>query len=327
MLIVIRIIFIVISGTVGFLVSDSAGTSYISGVIIGVIGSFIIVLLDVFSNKISFKSLISMLTGLTFGLILASLLSYGVTHIQFFNSPKYFFVPIIIYFICMYLGMVIALRKKDEIHWFKSILPSKVERDFSPIKILDTSVVIDGRVAEILEIGFLDGEIIIPRFVLQELQMIADSPDAIKRNRGRRGLDILKRMQNTSSNVKVYDDNFLEVYHVDDKLIKLAKKYNAKIITNDFNLNKVAEVEKIKVLNLNDLSNAVKPIVLPGEAMKVKILKEGKENGQGVAYLDDGTMIVVDGAVNFISQNLDVVITSVIQTSAGRMIFAKKKDD
>ncbi|MFH1823687.1 MAG: PIN domain-containing protein [Candidatus Firestonebacteria bacterium] len=326
MLTLFRIIFIVVCGVVGFFIAGSSNSSCLTGIIIGVVGSFVFVLLDIFSGKISLKDLLAILVGLTFGLIIASLLSYGISHIPSFQSPEYVFVPMIIYLICIYLGVVMVLRKKDEFLGFKSLVGIKSSGSTS-IKILDTSVIIDGRVAEILEIGFLDGEIVIPRFVLQELQMIADSPDAIKRNRGRRGLDILNKMQKLSSNVKVYEDDFPETHKVDEKLLKLAKKLNAKVITNDFNLNKVAELEKIKALNLNDLSNAVKPIVLPGEAMKVRILKEGKELTQGIAYLDDGTMIVIDGAKNFINKDLEIIVTSAIQTSAGRMIFAKRKED
>jgi uncharacterized protein YacL len=319
-----RIIFIIVCGVVGFLIADSSNLPYLNGIIIGVAGSLIIVLLDIFSSKISLKDLLSILVGLTFGLIIASLLSYGISQFPFFQSSKYIFIPMVIYLICIYLCVVMVLKKKDEFPGFKSLVG--IKGDTLSSKILDTSAIIDGRVAEILEIGFLDGEIIIPRFVLHELQMIADSPDPIKRNKGRRGLDVLNKMQKLSSNVKIYEDEFPEIHNVDEKLLKLAKKLNAKIITNDFNLNKVAELEKIKVLNLNDLSNAVKPIVLPGELMRVKILKEGKELNQGVAYLDDGTMIVVDGARHFINREMDIIVTSVIQTSAGRMIFAKKKE-
>lgn len=325
MLTLFRIVFIIVCGVAGFLIADSSNVSCLTGVIIAVSGSFIFVLLDIFSGKISLKDLLSILVGLTFGLIIASLLSYGISHIPFSQSPKYIFVPMIVYLICIYLSIVMVLRKKDEFFRFKSLIGIKSSGS-TAIKILDTSVIIDGRVAEILEIGFLDGEIVIPRFVLQELQMIADSPDSIKRNRGRRGLDILNKMQKISSNVKVNEEEIPESRNVDEKLLRLAKKLNAKIITNDFNLNKVAELEKIKVLNLNDLSNAVKPIVLPGEMMRVRILKEGKELTQGIAYLDDGTMIVVDGARNFINKEMDIIISSVIQTSAGRMIFAKKKE-
>lgn len=327
MIIVIRVIFIVVSGTLGFLIADSLNISFIRGIAVGLIGSIIIVIVDIFSGKISIKDLLAILIGLTLGLIVASLFSYGLSNVPLFQSTKYAFFPLIFYLVCIYFGIIMALKKKDEFTGIKGFIGGKSDKGASSAKILDTSVIIDGRVAEILELGFIDGELVVPKFVLHELQMIADSPDAIKRNRGRRGLDILSRMQKASAYIRIYEDDFSGVNNVDEKILLLAKKIKAKVVTNDFNLNKVAEVEKIKVLNINDLSNAIKPFVFPGEMMRAKILKEGKEANQGVAYLEDGTMIVVDGAKNFINKELDIVITSAIQTSAGRMIFARKKED
>jgi len=191
-------------------------------------------------------------------------------------------------------------------------------------KILDTSVIIDGRIADIAETGFLDGILVIPQFVLRELQLVADSADSLKRNRGRRGLDILQRLQKVASlNIQIVEDDFPAVREVDLKLIELAKLYEGKIVTNDFNLNKVAQLQGVEVLNINELANALKPIVLPGETMKVFILKEGKEYNQGVAYLDDGTMVVVDNARKMIGKNIDISVTSVLQTTAGKMIFGR----
>jgi uncharacterized protein YacL len=195
-------------------------------------------------------------------------------------------------------------------------------------KILDTSVIIDGRIADLCETGFLEGIFIIPQFILQELQHIADSPDSLKRARGRRGLDILHRIQNMADiRVKITEEDFPNIKQVDSKIVALAKKLNAKVVTNDLNLNKVAGLQGVTVLNINELSNALKPVVLPGETMRVFILKEGKESGQGVAYLDDGTMIVVDDARKFIGKNVDVIVTSVLQTTAGRMIFTRLRED
>ena len=189
---------------------------------------------------------------------------------------------------------------------------------------LDTSVIIDGRIADVCETGFLDGTLVIPQFVLKELQLVADSPDSLKRNRGRRGLDILQKIQKMSGlDVMISDIDFPEVREVDLKLIELARTLQGKIVTNDFNLNKVAQLRGVQVLNINELANALKPVVLPGEFMKVFILKEGKEYNQGVAYLDDGTMVVVDNARRMISRNIDVVVTSVLQTTAGKMIFGR----
>jgi uncharacterized protein YacL len=189
---------------------------------------------------------------------------------------------------------------------------------------LDTSVIIDGRIADIAETGFLDGILVIPQFVLRELQLVADSADSMKRNRGRRGLDILQRIQKMALlNIQIVEDDFPHVREVDMKLIELAKVYDSKIVTNDFNLNKVAQLHGVQVLNINELANALKPIVLPGETMRVFILKEGKEFNQGVAYLDDGTMVVVDNARKMISKTIDISVTSVLQTTAGKMIFGK----
>ncbi len=195
-------------------------------------------------------------------------------------------------------------------------------------KILDTSVIIDGRIADICETGFLEGSLIVPQFILQELQHIADSADPMKRARGRRGLDILHRVQQLAGiTVRIVEEDFPKIREVDAKLVALAKVLHAKVITNDFNLNKVAELQGVSVLNINELANSLKPVVLPGETMKVFIIKEGKEYNQGVAYLDDGTMVVVENARRLIGKNTEVTVTSVLQTTAGRMIFSKLKDD
>src|SRR5258708_3402398 len=191
-------------------------------------------------------------------------------------------------------------------------------------KILDTSLIIDGRIVDIAETGFVDGTIVIPQFVLRELQLVADSSDSMKRNRGRRGLDILQRLQKMPDlNIQILEDDFPQVREVDMKLIELAKVYDCKVVTNDFNLNKVAQLHGVEVLNINDLANSLKPIVLPGETMRVFILKAGKEYNQGVAYLDDGTMLVVDNAKHAISKTIDISSTTVLQTTAGKMIFGR----
>lgn len=202
------------------------------------------------------------------------------------------------------------------------------EESSGSVKLLDTSVIIDGRIADVGETGFLDGLLIIPRFVLQELQRIADSDDPLKRNRGRRGLDILNKLQQSKViKVEIRDNDFPEIKEVDAKLVKLATLLNAKVITNDFNLNKIAQFQGVKVLNLNELSNVIKPVVLPGEEMSVFVSKEGKDSNQGVAYLDDGTMVVIENGRHFIGRTIEVVVTSVLQTAAGRMIFGKNKEE
>ncbi|MBN2654366.1 MAG: PIN domain-containing protein [Nitrospirae bacterium] len=195
-------------------------------------------------------------------------------------------------------------------------------------KLLDTSVIIDGRIADIIEAGFIEGTFIIPQFILHELQYVADSPDPMRRARGRRGLDVLQRIQKMSSiKVNIIEEDFPKIKEVDSKLVALAKMIGGKIITNDFNLNKVAQLQGVSVLNINELANVLKPVVLPGEAMNLFVVKEGKEQNQGVAYLDDGTMVVIENARRIIGKNAEVVVTSVLQTTAGRMIFAKLKDD
>ena len=226
-----------------------------------------------------------------------------------------------------YLGLLMGGRKGE---WLEPTRLVGLFRSTGPqrrYRILDTSVIIDGRVADICETGFLDGTLVIPQFVLKELQLVADSADSLKRNRGRRGLDILQKMQKMAGlDVMISDLDFPEVREVDLKLIELARALEGKIVTNDFNLNKVAQLRGVAVLNINELANSLKPVVLPGEIMKVFILKEGKEYNQGVAYLDDGTMVVVDNARKLIGKTIDVVVTSVLQTTAGKMIFGRFVD-
>jgi uncharacterized protein YacL len=224
-----------------------------------------------------------------------------------------------------YVGLVLGANKGDLLNL--SALGGLFSSEAKPkrnLKILDTSVIIDGRISDVCETGFVDGVLVVPQFVLRELQLVADSSDQFKRNRGRRGLDILHRMQKMGTiQVQLVEEDFPQTREVDMKLIELAKLFDAKIVTNDFNLNKVAQLQGVPVLNINELANALKPVVLPGEAMRVFILKEGKEYNQGVAYLDDGTMVVVDNAKKMISKTIDIAVTSVLQTTAGKMIFGK----
>ncbi len=273
--------------------------------------------------------------GLILGCIIANLLSLPIPRIPVVGS----YLPIFINLIFGYLGMTLAIKKKDEL---LALLPKYNDRTAaatkerstkvlnpprsSQYKILDTSVIIDGRIADLCDTGFLEGTLVVPHFVLEELQHIADASDPLKRNRGRRGLDILNAMQKKENvAVQIYERDFEDIIEVDSKLLRLAKLLKGKIVTNDYNLNKVAELHGVEVLNVNELANALKPIVLPGEEMLVQVIKTGKELGQGVAYLDDGTMIVIDGGSKFIDRRIEVLVTSVIQTAAGRMIFAKPK--
>ncbi len=227
-----------------------------------------------------------------------------------------------------YFGVVLGAQFGREQGQGAAKLPETMGTVANNMKILDTSVIIDGRVAELCETGFLEGTFLVPQFILNELQHIADSSDSLKRARGRRGLDILNKVQKmVDIDVRIVDDDFPQVREVDSKIVLLAKKVGAKVITNDLNLNKVAELQGVRVLNINELCNALRPVVLPGETIRVFVLKEGKEAGQGVAYLDDGTMIVVDNAKRCIGRNVDVIVTSVLQTTAGRMIFTRLREE
>lgn len=273
--------------------------------------------------------------GLIIGLVIAYIINQPIQDIQIIVVSQV--VPLFVMILLGYLGFQVGFKRRDD---FLSALTiarkdkdKKVDRaepneqsKFPKSKILDTSVIIDGRIADICQTSFLEGTVLIPQFVLEELQHIADSSDALKRNRGRRGLDVLNRMQkDLPVNVEMYDGDFEDIQEVDSKLVKLAKVIDGVVVTNDFNLNKVCEFQNVPVLNINDLANAVKPVVLPGEELTVQVIKDGKEQNQGVAYLDDGTMIVVEEGKNYIGKTIEVLITSVLQTSAGRMIFAKPK--
>lgn len=282
-------------------------------------------------QRASFQDIASGALGLIVGLIIANLLSPAVSRIPVVGT--YIAMAIILAF--GYLGAVVAVRKKEDLGGLLGVFRfgSRERAEKGHLsgpgvqpKILDTSVIIDGRIADICKTGFIEGPMVIPGFVLEELRHIADSSDVLKRNRGRRGLEVLNRIQKELDvQVQIYEKDFGGIAEVDSKLVRLAKMLGGRIITNDFNLNKVAELQGVRVLNINELANAVKPIVLPGEEMTVHVIKDGKEAGQGVAYLDDGTMIVIDGGKRHIGETIGVMVTSVLQTAAGRMIFAKPK--
>lgn len=323
---------------------DWLGTSYASG-IVGAILLFLVTfwLVDYIVNgirlfeealvKAPVTDVLFGSLGLIIGLIVAFLINIALKDIGI--SVINTLVPILLTVFLGYLGFQVGFKKRDELLHLFSISTRKkklTEEEESAalakgtLKILDTSVIIDGRIADICQTGFLEGTLVIPQFVLEELQHIADSSDVLKRNRGRRGLDILNRIQKELAvKVEIYEGDFEEIQEVDSKLVKLAKLVSGSVVTNDFNLNKVCELQGIGVLNINDLANAVKPVVLPGEELAVQVIKDGKEHNQGIAYLDDGTMIVVEEGRNYIGKNLEVLVTSVLQTSAGRMIFAKPK--
>ncbi|NLK00952.1 MAG: PIN/TRAM domain-containing protein [Clostridia bacterium] len=288
--------------------------------------------LEQYLHKIPVQDMVSGAMGVIIGLIIATLLGLSFSKIPLVGP----YFSLVLSLVLGYLGWSVGVKKKGEFLALFSILP-RFAKDKKPgppaeqkglYKILDTSVIIDGRIADICKTGFVDGTLLIPNFVLEELRHIADSSDLLKRNRGRRGLDILNKIRKELDvNVEIYEGDTTSNEEVDSKLVRLAQKLNGKIITNDFNLNKVAQLQEVKVLNINDLANAVKPVVLPGEEMLVQVIKEGKEIGQGVAYLDDGTMIVIENGRKLIGKTVTVVVTSVLQTSAGRMIFAKPRDE
>lgn len=312
----------------------SLGTMLVGGVIGAVIGiaasPYLIKSLFAFTSKVE-KSLLSISTqdlligtiGLFLGLLIANLVGLAFGSIPYIGP----YVSVALSIVLGYIGMHLAITKKTEfIGWFhfRSENGSKNKRGNDAVgKLLDTNVIIDGRIIDIYKSGFLEGPIIVPVFVLEELQKIADSSDVLKRNRGRRGLDILNHIKKSKDDIDIIADDFDEISEVDSKLVKLAKMKGYKIVTNDYNLNKVAELQGISVLNINDLAIAVKPVVIPGEQIFVQLVKYGKEEGQGVAYLEDGTMIVVENGAQAISKEVSVIITSVLQTAAGKMIFAK----
>ncbi|MBF0254400.1 MAG: TRAM domain-containing protein, partial [Candidatus Omnitrophica bacterium] len=293
------------------------------GAITGALLAGAVVVAEKMSARVSLRGLSAAVFGLLLALITANLLSAAIETIgldPLWESS----LKLVLVLVLAYLGVVFSLRGRDE---FSVVIPYvKFQRQDQPELpvILDTSAIVDGRVADVVQTRFLEGYFVVPRFVLKELQDIADSSDSLKRNRGRRGLDVLHKLKKDPKfNFRISSEDFSEIPEVDQKIIKLARLLDARVMTTDFNLNRVAEFHGVTVLNINELSNALKPIVLPGEAMEVRPVKEGKEHDQAVAYLNDGTMVVVEGGKPFIEKTLNVRVTSVLQTPAGRMIFTK----
>jgi uncharacterized protein YacL len=288
------------------------------GFISGLLIALLVMKIEQAINKIPLKNIFGGVVGMIVGLLIAFLLAYGLSFVSNIMEKQQ-----VVPWIYALLTGVLGAKKIEEFN----ILVSGQANEGHDVRILDTSVIIDGRIADICDAGFIQGTLMVPRFVLEELQYIADSSDSIKRSRGRRGLDVLNRMQKSSGiNIEVSEHDFPKIKAVDAKLVALAKKLCGNIVTNDFNLNKVAELQGVRILNVNQLANAMKPVVLPGEMMTVKIIKDGKEPGQGVAYLDDGTMIIVDNAQRQQGDSVVVTVTSVLQTTAGRMIFSEFKE-
>ncbi len=323
----IRISLVIFSSLLGYYIGYEIrpGYEYV-GSVSGFGISLLIILAETALRKVTGRILIGGALGFAGGLIVSKIISSPLQFV--IPDEQRFFIQILLGVLFGYLGVILGIKRSEGFQVYNIVRALRGGSSDENIKILDTSVIIDGRIADICETGFLEGTFVVPQFILQELQYIADSADSLKRARGRRGLDILHKIQKMSDlSVRIVEEDFPKIREVDSKLVALAKMLNAKIITNDFNLNKVAELQGVAVLNINELANAVKPVVLPGETMKVFVLKEGKEVGQGVAYLDDGTMVVVENARRFIGKNVEVAVTSVLQTTAGRMIFTKLKED
>jgi uncharacterized protein YacL len=323
--ILIRLVFTGILMAAGYVLHPVPGHRLIS---VGV-AAFIALAIIFFELRIrraSLKTLIGAAVGSIMGIVGAYLIGSLISSQESMAvAPETkTFLTLALTFFMAYVGLMVGAAKGDylDLSALGGIFSDKAAR--RDLKILDTSVIIDGRIADVAETGFLSGSLIIPQFILRELQQVADSPDSSKRQRGRRGLDMLNRLRNNSAlDIQIVETDFPSVREVDLKLIELGKQLDAVIVTNDFNLNKVAQLRGVNVLNINELANALKPVVLPGEAMRVFILKEGKEYNQGVAYLDDGTMVVVDNARKLIGRNADIAVTSVLQTTAGKMIFGR----
>lgn len=295
------------------------------GVLLGTGVAAGIIIIEMMLEKIPLDDLIAGVLGAIVGLIGAKILDYAVFLVGSDAFSKiYNIYSVYIKLALTYFGLLIAIRKKEELNLLDKNISKAVKGQ--DLKILDTSAIIDGRIADVCDARFLDGVFIVPRFILKELQTVADSADTLKRNRGRRGLEILNRLQeNKNIQLRIYEKDYTDVTEADIKIVKLATELNAKVITTDFNLNKIAALSGVVVLNVNELSNAVKPMVVPGEPMEIMVVKEGKEHSQGIGYLEDGTMVVVEEGRRRIGEKLEVVVTSVLQTTAGRMIFTRPK--
>ena len=318
-----------VAGLVGVSLQRPENLWGLAGAVAGVAFGVALVVSEQHLRRVPGRTILQALVGLLVGLLAGGLLFAAIANLFIaFPSDIGLFVQTLCLLGGAYLGVQVALDKGSEFSLAGFVRLLKEQPRAESYKLLDTSVIIDGRIADITETGFLEGTLVIPQFILRELQHIADSSDPLKRNRGRRGLDILQKIQkNVDIRVEISDMEFPEIREVDNKLVAMAKALHAKIVTNDFNLNKVAELHGVGVLNINELTNALRPVVLPGEDMRVYVLKEGKEYNQGIAYLDDGTMVVVDNGRRHIGQSIDVCVTSVLQTTAGRMIFSRLKEE
>ncbi len=322
---IIRTIVIILGPVIGYMqISHDA-----KGILIGVAAALLIISVEILVDRVSLDSLIAGVIGAVIGLVSAQLLNWVIYQLDnpkiYDLSQKYSLLSHVIF---AYLGLVIAVRKKSELDLLdRDIIVKGSKKKLMNTHVVDTSVLIDGRIADICEAKFVSGTLVIPRFVLKELQNIADSADTHRRTKGRRGMEILSRLQeNPDVPVKIFDKDFDDIKEVDSKLVALSRELGAKIFTTDFNLNKIASLQGVTVLNINDLANALKPVVLPGETMSIFVVKEGKEKDQGIGYLDDGTMVVVEEGRRALGRRVDATVTSILQTSAGRMVFTKSKE-
>jgi uncharacterized protein YacL len=325
-LLMLRIFFLILCVMGSWSISqleDQWAQHPVIAILIGLVGGGAFIGIDKLLKGFSLRGL----SAATFGILVGFTISYFIGNsvlFKFIDDEPKLIAQIVMYVVGTYLAMVIALRAKDE---FNLVIPYvKFMRENKPerLVLLDTNIIIDGRIQEVCLTGFLDAVLIVPRFVLDELQYIADSGDEVKRVRGRRGLEVLKMLQlNPRVEVKFHENDLPQIKEVDAKLVQLAKMLPAEILTNDYNLNRIAELQHVKVLNLNELAKSLRPVVLPGEKLTVRLIKEGREPQQAIAYLDDGTMIVVNRGRRLVGQEIEVTVASVLQTAAGRMAFAE----
>jgi uncharacterized protein YacL len=329
----VRVIFVTLVGYGGYLLAQSLNPPLpwlvwtLGGIVVGVLAGFAVLALEHAARQVPLARLFVGALGAVVGTLLAQLVAASLVVVlpAVDTTAGRGFLMLLL----AYLGVVFALRREEELSGLtRAVFPNTPAPRTESYKVLDTSVIIDGRVADVAEAGFLEGTLLIPQYVLRELHQIADSSDALKRNRGRRGLDVLQKLQRMPrARVELHDLDFPHIREVDRRLIETARAVSGVIVTNDYNLNKVAELHGVRVLNVNELANALRPVVLPGELLPVHVLREGKEAGQGVGYLEDGTMVVIDQGKKFLGQTVNVAVTSVLQTAAGRMIFSRLAED
>ncbi len=326
-LLFVRVLFLVCCTLVGFQVGDVNNINVLVTTLAGFGIGLLIMMLEVGMRGISVRGLSSAVFGLILGLVIARLLTQALFALFPLDQSMSDVTAYLLTLSFSYIGMTIALRGRDEFNLIIPYVKFRRTEQVADAVLLDTSAIIDGRIADIVKSSFLEARIVVPRFVLKELQVIADSSDAVKRQRGRRGLEILHMMRSDGRfNFMIHEEDFPDIGDVDSKLVKLARVLEARIVTVDFNLNRIAELQNVKVLNINELSNSLRAVVLPGESIDVKPMKEGKEHNQAVAYLEDGTMVVVEDARRYIGQTLKVMVTSILQTQAGRMVFARPEN-